>query len=1156
MGATPMHSSDGHLLLTATDLVDFLGCEHLTQLELAVARGDLQRPARNDPGLDILSGRGQEHEQRYLDQLRAQGREVVEIPWTGAGLAGMRAAHAATVAALRRGVDVIYQGALFDGRWRGYPDFLFRVDTPSKLGTFRYEVGDTKLARSVKTQALLQLCHYSELLAQVQGREPQRIRLILGDGTERTYRLRDFSAYHRWVKRRFEDVVEGQPRETYPDPVEQCGVCAWADVCAQRRRDDDHLSLVAGIRRDQVRKLNRADIITVESLARVEGPVQGIGRDALKRLAHQARLQHHARLQEQGPTRKVIYDLLPPTPGAGLCLLPPPSPGDLFFDMEGDPHVEDGGLEYLFGVVEVLPGGKPRFHAFWAHARAQEKRAFESFIDFVMARRQRHPDLHVYHYAPYEPTAIKRLMGVHGTREAEVDQLLRGGVFVDLYQVVRQGMRVSQESYSIKQLEPLYMPPREGAIKDAGSSIVAYERWLQSRDASLLDSIAAYNEDDCVSTWKLRDWLEERRIDLANSTGAELPRPEPRQPEPSETQTEAQARVQALVDALTVDVPDDPSARTDEQQARWLLAQLLSWHRREDKPAWWAYFERQRLTEEELIEDSEAIGGLTYDGVHAEVARSLVHRYRFDPSQDHKILVGASPHDPQTAKPVGEVVALDPVRGYVHLKRGKASKVPHPRALIPEPPIDTRILRQALERLAAWVVENGIDAPGPYRAARDLLLGRPPRINGSAAIEPLVRADETPADAARRLVASLDQTYLPIQGPPGSGKTYTGARMVLDLVKQGRRVGITAFSHKAIGNLLDEVARHARQEGIPVRALQKASEADRCSSPDVKSTESNADVETALQVGTVDVIAGTCWLFAREQLVDTLDTLFVDEAGQLSLANTLAVAGAARNLVLLGDPQQLAQPLTGSHPPGAEKSALSHILGEHATVPPERGILLDTTWRMHPAICAFISEVAYDDRLKSHPSCAVQALGEISPSPHEESAGVSGADANSMKGTGLRYLPLRHDGNRTASAEEADLVAQCIQALLSREWTDRNGISRPITLEDILVVAPYNAQVLQVSQRLLAGARVGTVDKFQGQEAPVVLFTTAASSGEDIPRGLDFLFSLNRLNVAISRARGLAALVSSASLLHVRCHTPEQMRLLNAFCRLLELAEP
>jgi uncharacterized protein len=925
-----MYRTANQLVFSATDLVDYFFCEHLTQLELARANGLIERPVRDEAAAEVLRKRGTQHENRYLQYLLDSGRDVAVLPRPSTNnLDSIAEAHAKTVRAMRAGTDVIYQAALFDGRWLGFADFLLRVDMPSALGPFSYEVADTKLARIVKASALVQMCNYAEHLKRIQGRDPEFMHVVLGDMRTESYRVCDYDAYYRALKQRFEQsVLSGNARATYPQPVKHCDVCVWADLCVQRRRDDDHLSLVARMRHDQIRKLETINVTTVAGLSgAVSGP-RGIGTTTFDALRNQARLQ-----LQQRKTGAVTYELLPPAPNTGLSLLPPPSPGDLFFDMEGDPFVEDGGLEYLFGVVEIESGGSSLYHAVWAHTSHEEKLAFESFVDLVMKRLERHPDLHIYHYASYEPNTLKRLMGTYATREAEIDRLLRGEVFVDLYRVVRQGVRISQESYGLKMLEPLYMPARHGEIKQGGDSIVAYERWLDSHDPAILDQIVDYNADDCRSTWKLRDWLEERRRELAASTGQGLLRPEARASAPTEALREVEARLAGLTDALSEGVPENPLERTPEQMSRWLLGQLLHWHRREDKPEWWAYFQRLRMTDDELVEDSEAIGNLEYVGVVDEVAKSTVHRYTFDPAQEHKLRIGDKPSDPRTDKSAGEIVALDSVTGTIDLKRGKALTAPHPRSVIPSRPVDALPLRLALQRVAEWVIDNGIDAPGPYRAARDLLLGRAPRLVRS--IDHSLRGEsESALDAARRLVPALDCSYLPIQGPPGSGKTFTGAHVIVDLVRSGKRVGITGPSHRAIGNLLDEVMKQAAREGITVRAIQKVSDTEQCVSHGVTLAKTNDEVADALHGDEVDVVAGTAWLFARPELADTLDTLFVDEAGQVSLANAVAVSGAARNLVLLGDPQQLSQPLKGSHPQGAECSALAHVLGNAATIGP------------------------------------------------------------------------------------------------------------------------------------------------------------------------------------------------------------------------------
>jgi uncharacterized protein len=1148
-----MQFLDGRLIVSPSDLTGFLECEHLTQQELAAARGEIQRPERKDPELEVLTRRGLEHEARHLATLRTGHRRVVEFPFPERTVAGLAQAHAQTVAAMRDGVDVIYQGTFFDGRWRCHPDFLLRVDRPSKLGAYSYEVADTKLARKAKAAAVLQCCVYAEQLAAIQGVESEHITLILGDGSEEQLRLKDYAAYYRSVKRRFEETVFVPPMTTYPDPVDHCRICRWIDVCEARRRENDHLCLVAGMRRDQTRRLNVAGIRTVTQLGAspVDQSIHGINEMALTRLRQQARLQVQQRHSDTLP-----FEVLPPLgEHLGFQSLPAPTPDDLFFDMEGDPFVGDNGLEYLFGILESPHrslvtssplagegwggGSEALHHTFWGHDPDEEKAAFEQVVDFLIDRLDRNPELHVYHYAAYEPNALKLLASTYATREAEVDRLLRGRVLVDLYRVVRQSVRIGTESYSLKELEALYRGKRSTEIVDAAGSIVAYEDWLESRDQGLLDQIARYNEDDCLSTAQLRDWLEARRVETIPLYG-DIPRPQPKEAEPSDTTRDIDERTAVLVDRLLEDVPEEENDRSKEQQALYLLAHSLNWHRRESKSEWWEYYRKCSLTDEQLVEDREAIGAIEFRGEVRQQERSNIFRYYFDPNQEYKIGVGDHPHDPRREAGAGEVVAVDPIAGWIELSRGVKSDVPHPTSLIPSSPIPTTEQRNALMRLGQRVADNGLSGIGPYQAARDLLCLEPPRIEGVIEGAPLVQAGERAKDVAMLLAPRLNKTYLAIQGPPGSGKTTIGAEMILDLVKRGKRVGVTANSHKVIGNLLDKVMGEARRRGQPIRAIQKADERERCLAQEVRCTNSSSTVEEALAADEVEVVAGTPWLFARASFPAKLDYLVVDEAGQMALANVLAIAGAANNLILLGDPNQLRQPSHGIHPQGVDQSVLDHVIQEQPTMPAAYGLFLETTYRLHPAVCSFVSEAFYDDKLEPDGSTKRQDL----------------AVSNGSGGTGLRYVPVEHAGNRTLSPEEVERVNQTFRALVGLPWTDRNGKTSPLAVEDVLVVAPYNAQVRRLIETLPERARVGTVDKFQGQEAPVVIYSMATSSVDDAPRGMDFLFSLNRLNVAASRAEGLVILECSPELLKARCRTPDQMRLASALCRLVEIAHP
>jgi uncharacterized protein len=1171
---------DGRPVYAATDLVAFLACSHLLALERAALAGLVERPVRNDPSIDLIAKRGLDHEHRYLEELRAQGLTVLEIarlPETVPYAERLAGQAEATRAALASGADVIYQATFFDGIWLGYADFLLRVERESDLGSWSYEVADTKLARRTKASAILQICSYVEQLTRIQGVEPAELHVVLGGSRRQkeAFRVADFMAYYRRVKTEFEAAVAAGEAvypvtATYPEPVEHCEVCRWAIHCRVQRRRDDDLSLVAGITARQRKALKERGVGTRRGLAALTVPMS----PRLERVSGEAleRVQAQARIQVSGEDEaRPKWELLDPerdehgalVADRGFLGLPAPSPGDLFFDIEGDPFAMDDGIEYLFGIVEpALPDpedpGKPRYHEIWSRdatgdvTLAAEKTAFEALVDLLIDRLDADPAMHVYHYAAYERTALGKLAQRHATREAEVDRLLRGGVLVDLFRVVRQGVRASVESYSIKRLEPLYGLVRDVDLRSAGSSIVAFEAWLEGATTeegfvgeAILREIAGYNRDDVLSNWKLRDWLEERRVDLERQLGEPVPRPVPDSlPEGTPELKAREAATAEVGEALTAGIPADPADRTRAQQASWLLAQLLGWHRREDKAFWWRFFQLCRTTDEDLVDEREPMGMVELVEDLGESGHGgRLQRFRFPP-QDHGLKVGRSVIDPRTKRSTGTVRAIDEVGLSVVLHRTK-SEVGRgtPGSLIPDEHVGTPEQEESLLRIGRSVVERGIDRDGPHQAARDLLLRNPPRLRDGSPLW-LRLPDETAVDAATRLGLILDATTLAIQGPPGSGKTHTAAEMIVALVRAGRQVGITANSHRVIGNALDSVEKAAREAGLGVRLGQRTGRENEPTCEAARPLDTNEVALAVLRGDEVDVVGGTAWLWSRSEFADSVDVLFVDEAGQLSLANAIAVSPAAGSLVLLGDPQQLDQPLRGTHPPGAERSALGHLLDDRPTIPPGAGLFLERTWRLHPDICDYTSEVFYAGELLPQPALANQALHGLGP-----------AD-----GTGLRWVPVKHEGDATDSTAEADAIAALVTDLLAMgaTWTTADGETKALRLEDIVIVAPYNAHAELITDTLagagLATDRVGTVDKFQGQEAPISIYAMATSSAEDAPRGLEFLYSRNRLNVATSRARCVAIVVASPDLVRVQCHTPRQMTLANALCRLVELA--
>ena len=1175
----------GELLrLSATDLANHLGCGHLSQLDLAVAHGRAHRPHRDDPILELLTERGRAHEAKYLQHLRAQKLGVVEIR-TPPNEEGIET----TLAAMRDGADVIYQAPLGDESWYGRADFLVKTSHKSALGDWSYEVIDAKLATETRAGTILQLCVYSYLLAGLQGELPESAHVVAPHHrfVPERYRLAEYGAYYRLVKRRLGAALAARERNTYPEPVQHCDVCAWWSQCNARRRKDDHLCFVAGISRLQIKELRaRFDVDTLERLGdlkEVKAPKRG-SREALVRVRDQAAIQLRARraLERQ-------HEVLPLGDEHGFLHLPETSRSDLFLDLEGDRLALDGGREYLFGVSDVRGAYTP----LWATTPAEEKRAFERAVDRILAAFRADRAMHVYHFGAYEPTAFKRLSGRYATRETELDTILRAELFVDLHTIVRHSVRASVETYSIKDLEQFYGLTREQDLRMATASRRAIEWAIEMREDLGLDGkpqlelgldaepaqsefaehiavVERYNRDDCVSAAALRDWLEKLRAEAERAQGADLPRPELSSGEASEQIASTAEETRQVMDALLKNMPEDPVKGTPDQQGRWLMAHLLEWHRREDKAAAWEYFRLKDLPLDDYEDERSALAGLEFVETVGGTVRRPTHRYSFPP-QDHDVRRGDEVCTPGDGKTFGEIETLDLSAHTIDIQQGGRYADFRPERLFVRRIVRPGSKPAVLLAMGRWIAANGVDAPGLHRAARDLILRRAPRFlpgtQGLAEATPPSAANVVSLGAARsvrerrtsaafaasnldpevqtacRLAFELESSVLPIQGPPGTGKTYTGAHMILELIKAGKKVGVTAVSHEVIRNLLRMVCECAETRGIAnFKCLHRGDAKE--GYPEAIHTVEDKRCAQLFHSGAYSLLGATSWLWSKPPFHNSVDVLFLDEAGQMSLADVLAVSASAKSIVLLGDPQQLEQPQQASHPPGAGASALEHLLGGAKTIASDRGLFLHQTRRLHPDICKFTAEAFYEKRLESAPGLERQAV--LAP---------AGTAAAALGASGLVYVPVEHDTNQSRSLEEVETVVKLVAALTADGVRYRNAADdeTALTAADLMIVAPYNAQVTALAERL-PGVRIGTVDKFQGQQAPVVIVSLTTSTPEDAPRGMDFLYSGNRLNVATSRAKALCILVGNPRLFEPDCRTPAQMRLANSFCLYRELA--
>lgn len=1117
-----MRKVNGAYLYSPSDLITFLECEYVSWLD----RYDLDHPDelvrdRQTDEDEMLRSSGDKHEQQYLQSLIEAGRTV-------RNLKGVPDSIDATRQAMADGVEVIYQAHLASGEFAGYADFLVRTSGRSSFGPYQYEIWDTKLARHMKPYFAVQLCCYADMLQAVQGVLPAHLGIILGNGQQERLQTLEYWYYYRALKFAFLRQQRSFDSAIPPDIPPHGDFRHWTTHVEGLLEERDDLSRVAGIRALQIKRLRAAGIATIAELATsAVDRVPRIAPPTFRRLREQARLQVASR-----GTARPEYLPIPPDPGqprTGLAILPPPSRNDVYFDMEGYPLIE-GGLEYLFGASYVEQA-EPQFRDWWAHDRAQEKQAFDNFVRWAHARWREDPCMHIYHYASYERSALRKLMGRFGICEAELDDLLRNEVFVDLYAIVRQGLIIGEPSYSLKNVEHLYLEKRQGEVATASDSIVYYHRWREAPDGTdwqqspTLRLIRDYNRADCDSTLKLADWLRDVQSKQAI---AYVGKPLEEVRELSEATTARAALAQDML-AEAASFGDPERKRIHE-----LLAWFLEFHRREQKPVWWALFERHAMTEQDLIDDPDCLGGLERTGRAEPVKRSLRYTYRFDPHQETKLREDKQCCFAHDLEMKVTIESIDLEAGVLTFKLGAGRPQPPDRlSLIPYELVPPKVIVDAIERLVKTYRGVG-QLPS---AIADFLGRRPPRLKNRIG-GPVVALDAPIVDGAIEAIRSLDGSSVVVQGPPGCGKTYTAARVIAALVRDGHRIGVTSNSHRAIALLLQETGRACREQGIGFTGANVDSQEEDDSELDGFQTVATG-AELFAQPGLPQIVGGTAWVFSRPEAADRFDYLFVDEAGQVSVANLVGMAASTLNLVLLGDQRQLTQPVQGSHPGESGCSILEYLLGNMPVVPPEKGIFLPGTWRMRPELCSFISDAIYD--------------GQLQPVPVTSSREIvsDGADTVRLSRTaGLLYIPVEHEGNVYESEEEAEVIAGLIETLLKHGLRD-NGSVRLLSSSDILIVSPYNLQVRRLRRRL-PDVRVGTVDKFQGQEAPVVIYSMTSSTGDSCPRGLEFLFSPNRLNVALSRAQVLAVLVGSPQLVRTKCSRLDQVRLVNLFCRAVE----
>ena len=1165
-----MQKIGDQLVINAHDLISVLECDHRNLLNKLVVEKVISKPDQKaDANLELIKDLGLTFEKKKLKQLIDEGKDVItiaEVNKNGDRHKNYLEACLQTIEAMKKDPDIIYQGVLYTEDFLGYVDFLVIAKNADgsvlrdQNGLAIYEPADTKLARTAKKSAVVQVAVYAEVMTRLGLSMPEKVHLWLGSGEELSYRTDDVVPLAKHLFERIKELNQVKnelPKILWAEKRTACDMCIWKDHCENARKADDDISLVYNTRVETRKKLRAAGLNTIEKLANstLEDKPSGISIKTFEKLTAQALIQYKNKTGEDDiPVFELVSE-------KELSLLPPRSKGDVWFDMEGDPHALDGrGLEYLFGLVHQEENNLP-FVTFGASNQVEEKRAFENFIDWILQRFEQYPDMHIYHYANYENTTLKRLAMNYETRQEDLDTILKNGLLVDLFKILKKSLRFSTSSLSLKKIEKVYGRSHKGDVATASDSIIQYEHIIKLREENnheeadrILQNIYDYNEVDCQSTKELDDWLRKVATDNKIIVG-QLRQPEIFEEDYLEDDEEIVIDpVAEKLELLNTYLEGAIDAKWDEAIIRGLeiLIGSINYHKQEKSPTWWQHFERVKSEEDELIDDNGVVfiedaspGEWTKEGKQRSFRR-LTHIKSngyglsdvFSPGEEVYSLYS------DELNPIDVLTLSDSDRGYYKAKvvpttmgwaieeRSKAGKEGWPNtpiAVLPGPPIDTKTLTKVLLTLADQTIsrlEEGNSAFGDNCWA-DIAMRRQPRNLNNAQ---LPRTGDDVEDCVSAIENS-DNSYVAVQGPPGSGKTYLGTRVIKRLIELGYKIGIVAQSHAVIENVLDKL--YELDSNLPIAKKQHSD-----NSVTKPWHTDKIEVFASLQ-NKGYAIGGTSWNFAREAIKELdLDLMVIEEAGQFALANTLIVSSVAKKTLLLGDPQQLAQVSQASHKYPVDKSALGHILDNHKTIPDELGYFLSKTYRMHSKLTKPVSKLQYENRLKSAPETDERDLEDIVP--------------------GLYSFPVMHSGNTTRSDEEAVEIIKIVNQLIGKTWTNKD-VSKPLEESDILIVAAYNNQVRALKQTLkkndLKDIRVGTVDKFQGQEAPISIVSMATSSGEDLPRGIEFLLEANRLNVAISRAQWASFIVHSPELLNINPTSVEAVERLGAFIGLVNSSQ-
>ena len=1121
--------------ISPSDLNNFVACKYTIKNEIKFLNKEITKNADrvNDK---LWKEMGIEHEKKHHKILKTKYIKSIEIK----SAKDEQSRFDETVGAMQKGYDLIYHAYLIDENFRGEADFLIKTNTSSDLGDYSYEVYDTKITRNIRPRHITQITAYSDMLGKVQKLLPEKMYLIDGSDEKHTFKTIEYIDLFNHGKKEFIKFLPKISKEKiYPEKCSYCNLCDWKNVCDQIWENDNYINLVAGSNKSQIEKLKKNKVRTVEQLSNTKLVATDlkINAESFNKIKSQAKLQEEKR--KTGEDKIIILD---PDYGKGFYKLPKPDEGDVFFDIEGFPRM-DRPFEYLHGLY-YKEKGKLQFRELWAknYDKLSEKAIFIELINFFEKHFQKHPNAHIYHYAPYEKRAVRELAAAYSAEfpkgDVVNDDLLRKEKYVDLFSIVSQSIRTSERDMSLKSIEKFYNFKRTADIVKADDSVIKYDNWITTKNTKHKKDIISYNEEDCISTYELREFLVKNKPDSIDwFAKKEEIKKEDKEPNPYRRKVPNKLSREEVELDLNNKL-ENKKNKTNKDFVQQ-LKNFIGFHWKSNKPEFWEVFDRAEKTHLELEDDTECIANCILIDDEPEITNEgSIYSYKFN-DQNYKLKEGKTAFDAHQIKAVGTILSIEenfPDKNVVEVfvsKRRKNVEMPSLLTLGNTTPPQVHQHDQALNKfLEDYILNDGKN----YKSIMDMLERKCPDIKDIKSGSKLINEDEELISQSTEIVKNLNNSYLTIQGPPGTGKTYSSANIIIELMKAGKKVGVTSNSHEAIKTLLIAIEKQALEQNFDFNGMRKARSSDKY---DWKFIQ---DITTGkpLNFSDYSLYAGTSWFFVDPRMNKSLDYLFIDEAGQVALGTTIASATAAKNLVLIGDQMQLSQPMRAKHEGYAKLSSLDFILEDNDTIPADKGVFLNITRRLNNKICNYISTSFYDSRL--------------SPDPITETRSVN-LKLDPIKDEGLFYVPIEHSGCSQRSDEEADLVEKTYNKIIGKEF--KSGKTKgKISTKDIMVVAPYNAQANNIRERLKKkfknDVRVGTIDLFQGQEAKVVLISMTTSDVESLPRHKDFFFSRNRLNVAISRAECVAIIIFNENLLLASANSIKEMKLMNSFCKLLK----